>query len=47
MKELRNEEMKMIEGGADPVVVGSIIGVVITFLIGVLRGYSNPESCRN
>ncbi len=47
MKELRREEMKKIEGGASPVVVSGIIGAVITFLIGVFHGYSNPESCRN
>ena len=47
MKELRKEEMKKVEGGTSPVVVSSIIGVVITFLIGVFHGYSNPESCRN
>lgn len=47
MKELKNEEMKKVEGGASAVAVSSIIGVVITFLIGVFHGYSNPESCRN
>ncbi len=47
MRELRNEEMKNIDGGADPVVVTSVIGVVVTFLIGVFHGYFNPESCRN
>ena len=47
MKELKKEEMKEVAGGASPVVVSSIIGVVITFLIGVFHGYSNPESCRN
>ena len=47
MKKLSDYEMKKIEGGADPVVVTSIIGVVVTFLIGLFHGYSNPESCRN
>ena len=47
MKKLNEEEMKNVSAGADPVVVTSIIGVVITFLIGVFHGYSNPESCRN
>ncbi len=47
MKELRKEEMKKIDGGASAIAVSSIIGVVVTFLIGVFHGYSNPESCRN
>ena len=47
MQKLKEEEMKRVEGGADPVVVTSIIGAVITFLIGVFHGYSNPEACRN
>lgn len=47
MKRLNTEEMKKIEGGADPVVVSSIIGIVVTFLIGVFHGYSNPDVCRN
>ncbi len=47
MKKLNKEQMKKIEGGASPVVVSSIIGVVITFLIGIFHGYSNPEACRN
>lgn len=47
MKRLKNEEMMKIEGGASPIVVSSIVGVVITFLIGLFHGYSNPEACRN
>ncbi len=47
MKELKKEEMKKVEAGASAVVVTSIIGIVITFLIGAFHGYSNPESCRN
>ena len=47
MKRLNTEEMKKIEGGADPVAVSSIIGIVVTVLIGVFHGYSNPDVCRN
>lgn len=47
MFELKNEEMKKVTGGADPILVTSAIGLVITFIIGVFHGYSNPESCRN
>ena len=38
MKELGKEEMKKVEGGASPIVVSSIIGVVVTFLIGLFHG---------
>ena len=47
MKELKKEEMKKIDGGTSSIIVSSIIGVIITFLIGVFHGYNNPESCRN
>lgn len=47
MIELKKDEMKRVSGGANPVLVSSIIGLVITFLIGAFHGYSNPESCRN
>ena len=47
MRQLKKEEMKKIDGGADPVLVTSIVAVIVTFLIGAFRGYSNPESCRN
>ena len=47
MQKLKEEEMKKVVGGADPVIVTSIIGTIVTFLIGVFHGYSNPEACRN
>ena len=47
MRELKNEEMKSVEAGASALLISGIVGVIITFFIGVLRGYSNPESCRN
>lgn len=47
MRELKKDEMMHVEGGASTVAVTGIIGVVVTFLIGVFHGYSNPESCRN
>ena len=45
MKEIKKEEMIKITGGADPVLVTSIVGVVVTFVIGILHGYSNPKKC--
>lgn len=47
MKELKKTEMQNISGGADPILVSSIAGIIITFLIGAFRGYSNPEACRH
>lgn len=47
MRELKKEEMKSVEAGASALVISSIVGVIVTFFIGALRGYSNPESCRN
>ena len=47
MRELKKEEMRKVEGGADPITISSIVGIVFTFLVGVFHGYTNPESCRN
>lgn len=47
MRRLKNEEMINIEGGADPVLVGTAIGAIVTFIIGILSGYSNPKKCNN
>ena len=45
MREINNMEMKEIEGGANPILIGSIIGVVVTFVVGLLHGFSNPKIC--
>lgn len=47
MKEIKKEEMSLIDGGADPILVTSIIATVITFLVGVFYGYSNPKKCNS
>lgn len=48
MRELNeNELLKIDGGGANPVLVTSIIGVVVTFVVGLLHGYSNPKKCNN
>lgn len=47
MKEITKEEMCDIVGGGNPVLVISIIGAVVTFIIGVFSGYSNPNACNN
>ena len=45
MREINDKEMMKIEGGANPVIVSSIIGVVVTFVVGLLHGFSNPKIC--
>lgn len=45
MREINNKEMMGINGGANPAVIGSIVGVIITFVVGLLHGYSNPKKC--
>lgn len=47
MREINKEEMKMVDGGASGIFVGSVIGVIVTFIVGVLHGYSNPKTCKN
>lgn len=38
MKELKKEEMMLIDGGANPVIIGSVIGIIVTFVVGILHG---------
>lgn len=45
MREIKKDEMLKIKGGADPVFITSIVGVVVTLVIGILHGYSNPKKC--
>lgn len=47
MREINKGEMKMVDGGANGIFIGSIIGVIITFVVGVLHGYSNPKTCND
>lgn len=47
MKELNNKEMMLVEGGANWLVVGSIVAGLISFISGILSGYSNPVKCNN
>lgn len=47
MRELKKEEMVKVEGGTDPILTTSIIGLIVTFVVGVLHGYANPKSCNN
>ena len=45
MKKLEKDEMLLVDGGANPILIGSIVGIIITFVVGLLHGYSNPKSC--
>lgn len=45
MREINKEEMKKIEGGANPLIVTSIVTAIITFVVGIFYGYSNPKTC--
>lgn len=45
MREINDKEMMEVDGGANHILVGTIIGVVITFVVGVLHGFSNPKKC--
>ena len=47
MHELKNEEMQAISGGADPLIITAAITGIITFITGILQGYSNPRKCNN
>ena len=45
MIELRKEDMLNINGGANAILITTIIGTIITFIVGTLKGYSNPGKC--
>lgn len=47
MKKLTNNEMKRINGGATITVaaLGIGISIIISFLVGVISGFTNPEPC--
>ena len=45
--ELNNREMASINGGGVSWGVIAVIGGVLTYLIGVFSGYTNPSRCNN
>jgi len=45
MKELKKEEMIRVEGGANGIIITSVVTALITFVIGVFHGYANPKIC--
>ena len=46
MKEIDNNELKTIKAGAIRWGIVGIIGGIITFVVGVIDGYTNPSKCR-
>ena len=49
MIKLNENELSNIEGGASVTTVvgiGMIITAVVTFISGIISGYTNPEGCR-
>lgn len=47
MVELNQKEMKEIQGGAVNWTLIAGIGAAISFVIGIIDGYSNPLKCNN
>ncbi len=48
MKKLTSEEMKNIKGGAlsiSALGLGIGISVIISFFVGIVSGFTNPEPC--
>ena len=43
--ELTNQEMLKISGGSWYVIAG--IGAALTYIIGILSGFTNPSRCNN
>lgn len=47
MKRLSDNELIRTNGGVSGVVIASVVVGVITFVIGILSGYSNPVRCND
>lgn len=45
MRELSNEEKMNIDGGASAGLIAVIVSGIVTFITGILSGYSNPQKC--
>ena len=46
MQEISNNELKSIKAGAIHWGIVAIIGGIITFVVGVIDGFTNPSKCR-
>ena len=47
MKELTKNDMKNTKGGAalSAAVIGIGVSIIISFVVGVISGFTNPEPC--
>ena len=45
--ELNETEMMKINGGSISIELISIIGGIVTFILGTISGYTNPNKCNN
>ena len=41
---MTNEELSVVKGGSKTVVLG-VVGVIVSFVIGLFDGYYRPLSC--
>ena len=46
MQELNKNELNDVKAGAIRWGIVGIIGGIITFIVGVIDGYTNPSKCR-
>lgn len=47
MNKLNNIEMYSVDGGAVKWGVVALIGGILTFVVGIVDGYTNPQKCHN
>jgi len=47
MKKVNDEELKKVEGGGFSWGIAAGIIAAVTFIIGVIEGYTNPSKCNN
>lgn len=45
MKKLTNDELKKIKGGASSLGLAIGVSALIAFLVGIISGITNPDSC--
>lgn len=45
MNELNSEELMNINGGIKWAIVG-LVGIIVTFIVGIFDGITRPLSCR-
>lgn len=47
MRKLTNLEMKKIKGsaGLSAAVIGIGVSIIVSFVVGIISGFTNPEPC--